>query len=945
VAEENRVLEVLVKLRADTDKATKDIKANTAAVKELSSTTGKAVPGVAGLVGGLKGLAAQAAGLFGLHAALRFVAGAIREFADGEKAAAQLSATLNVMGADATALRPQINGLGDELKEFGFGQSQVDKAVTRFLFTLDDYSQAMKAARAAATLAAAGGMTLEEAVSQVSAAISGQVRGSTLLGSVMRRMNADMTDTANTGDRLALVLGAVDQLQGAADGSLDTFATSTQRLAVAWAEFKEQLAIAVNQLIDLPTVIGQVKNAILGLRTVLGLLDPDEQERLAIAGIGQQIEAKKKQLAEMETIAGRIKSAGSAGIEGAKTVIKDAVVNTVPDLLDGKILSRLYKDQTILGRAAGAYLGQNLVELTKSRKKAEEELAALEAKRDAMVRLRNAKNAQESSASAKAEADAAAAAEKRRLEESQRLREKFLADAAVSEAVASSSLAQKEMDLRLKKLAEEKEIELRLASGNLSKQLDLVREYADKEAAIRLKGSADITAAYTRAADAARAQLVKLTTVPVADLSKLAGDGGAFSDVLKLEEKLGLVTERNAEALGKMQKAFETWRDALRAARDASEALDADGQFRAFSERAALMREEVKRITDALGADVAQIEARNRIGAISGPRALRDTLSARTTAAEALTAVQREQLAELARLGESEASAEARRVLLSDIAELNTALANLKPTFEEQAQASDDFWEGMQIGAKQAAADAQTFGQLGAETVKTFEDGVASGGAQIFDDLISGAKSFGESARQVFSDLMRQIAQLIIQTLIYRAISSALGSFGGGAAAGANARAAAPGGMNFAGPGFAEGGVIEVGTGPTADDVPILVSKGEGIVNARAVRQYGAPVIHALNTLSIPRSAFAGIAMPSMPQMPMMRFASGGVVGDVVRGQRSDVRDQMPVVLNNVVAIGDSEARRLFSSSAFKDAVKSEITHNGGHIERTVRGKRGFRDD
>jgi hypothetical protein len=332
-----------------------------------------------------------------------------------------------------------------------------------------------------------------------------------------------------------------------------------------------------------------------------------------------------------------------------------------------------------------------------------------------------------------------------------------------------------------------------------------------------------------------------------------------------------------------------------------------------------------------------------KIGALSPQQGVRDTIAARQDAAVTLSDVQTEQLAELARLGDTAASAEARRVLLADIAAVNAALAGLQPTFEEQAQASDDFWEGMQIGAKQAAADAQTFGQLGAETVKTFEEGVASGGAQIFDDLISGAKSFGESARQVFSDLLSQIAQLIIQTLIYRAISSALGGIGGGGA-GAATGGVIDGGGRVQRVGYADGGVIDVGTGPTADDVPILVSKGEGIVNARAVREYGAPVIHALNTLSIPRSAFAGIAMPSMPQMPTMRFASGGVVGEAVRGKRQEAA-AVPVVLNNVVAIGDSEARRLFSSSAFKDAIKSEITQNGGHIERTVRAKRGFRDE
>lgn len=56
----------------------------------------------------------------------------------------------------------------------------------------------------------------------------------------------------------------------------------------------------------------------------------------------------------------------------------------------------------------------------------------------------------------------------------------------------------------------------------------------------------------------------------------------------------------------------------------------------------------------------------------------------------------------------------------------------------------------------------------------------------------------------------------------------------------------------------ASGGFITMGTGPRADDVPILASRGEYVVQASSVNRYGVGFMHAIN---------AG------------RFASGGLTG------------------------------------------------------------------
>lgn len=72
-------------------------------------------------------------------------------------------------------------------------------------------------------------------------------------------------------------------------------------------------------------------------------------------------------------------------------------------------------------------------------------------------------------------------------------------------------------------------------------------------------------------------------------------------------------------------------------------------------------------------------------------------------------------------------------------------------------------------------------------------------------------------------------------------------------------------------PGYATGGILRgPGTG-TSDSILMWGSNGEGIVNARAVKHYGADLIHQLNSLRVPRFATGGILgnvpAPSIPSL------------------------------------------------------------------------------
>lgn len=70
-------------------------------------------------------------------------------------------------------------------------------------------------------------------------------------------------------------------------------------------------------------------------------------------------------------------------------------------------------------------------------------------------------------------------------------------------------------------------------------------------------------------------------------------------------------------------------------------------------------------------------------------------------------------------------------------------------------------------------------------------------------------------------------------------------------------------------PQFATGGLVRgPGTG-TSDSIWARLSNGEGVINAMAVRHYGAGLIHQLNNRSLPRFAEGGVlgGLPSIPPL------------------------------------------------------------------------------
>lgn len=127
-------------------------------------------------------------------------------------------------------------------------------------------------------------------------------------------------------------------------------------------------------------------------------------------------------------------------------------------------------------------------------------------------------------------------------------------------------------------------------------------------------------------------------------------------------------------------------------------------------------------------------------------------------------------------------------------------------------------------------------------------------------DVITGTKSAGEAFAAFAKQVLQQVAQMIVQLLIMKALKMSMGMFfSEGGLVGAPF---AKGGVAS----FAPGGRVNgSGTG-TSDSIPAMLSNGEFVINAAAARQIGMPMLNALNSGNVP--TFGGGDVSTMPLAP-----------------------------------------------------------------------------
>lgn len=235
----------------------------------------------------------------------------------------------------------------------------------------------------------------------------------------------------------------------------------------------------------------------------------------------------------------------------------------------------------------------------------------------------------------------------------------------------------------------------------------------------------------------------------------------------------------------------------------------------------------------------------------------------------------------------------------------------------------DDTWAGLKAGAHRAAAGMQTDFEVGAKAAQDAIEGLSSAGA---DAMLGLSGNFAQATSQI----LQNIAKMIIQMLIMKAIMAAIG-FAGGGTGGAEPSVGlggdyspttgfetfalggiakyAMGGIEYAAKGMLMGG------GVSAAKNPKLAIFGEG--------QHPEAFIPMLDRKSIPiqfhPDGSMSVPLPSGKSIPARAYADGGSTNEGLMATRSTARKKegvngdshyqfnMPITLNGSATPEDGQ--------------------------------------
>lgn len=236
-------------------------------------------------------------------------------------------------------------------------------------------------------------------------------------------------------------------------------------------------------------------------------------------------------------------------------------------------------------------------------------------------------------------------------------------------------------------------------------------------------------------------------------------------------------------------------------------------------------------------------------------------------------------------------------LIVEAIEVLRLKLQDLETQGRANIANQQDFFLGLKQGVQSAAQQFNTLQKAGVALGNTLATSLTEG---IIDVFIDGRKSLQEFA----IDFIKTIAKLILQILIFNALSAATGGVSIFTPAAANRG----GLMGRRGVMFANDGSMVPGRGPNRDSIPAVLTPGEYVHNRAAVDYYGPNVMQALNRRMIPRDLL-GARGGGITSALRRGFQTGGMVGGNGNGNGEEERMPTPAFL-----IADEQtAERLFA--------------------------------
>lgn len=203
-----------------------------------------------------------------------------------------------------------------------------------------------------------------------------------------------------------------------------------------------------------------------------------------------------------------------------------------------------------------------------------------------------------------------------------------------------------------------------------------------------------------------------------------------------------------------------------------------------------------------------------------------------------------------------------------------------------------DFWQSMQMGLERFRESLPSLKEvIGVNLINSIQ-GIGDVFANAVAQWDGTAKGFFQSLAQGFRQMIQQIIAELVRMMVMKAIMQLIGAFAGGI--GGGGAAAAPSGILAGIGGMASGGQVRGPGSSSSDSIPAMLSNGEFVMSAKAVKQWGSGFFEQLNS---------GFSRP-------MAMAAGGAVG----GSTYNNSSWSPTIVVNVAA-GNTNASAVRTSA------------------------------
>lgn len=285
----------------------------------------------------------------------------------------------------------------------------------------------------------------------------------------------------------------------------------------------------------------------------------------------------------------------------------------------------------------------------------------------------------------------------------------------------------------------------------------------------------------------------------------------------------------------------------------AQSALSAQAQIEVVTQVAQSESEKVKEAFEALNAERESIADRFSTGVLTRSGVVEAEQNAIEEFNRIATSVDSQLTALIARFPEA----------ASNIEVLRSSLERTREVAGSDTE-NGSLFDGAIRGARAATAEFQDLGLQGERIGSTL---ILSFGNGLTDALFEG----GKSLKQFTADFLIQIAKMIAQLIIFRALSSAFNFSGGATGATDGVGATGPVPLPGSVPGFNQGGRVP-GPNVNRDVVAAMLTPGEQVVDRDTAAFYGAAFFERMKKRLIPKGPISGAASVS----PTQYLNSGG---------------------------------------------------------------------